>query len=184
MSFVLQGPPGTGKSQTITNIIAECLANGKKVLFVSEKAAALEVVYKRLANAGLKDFCLTLHSHKSNKKEILEQLRVSLNLSQNNIKIKDEALLKLDLLKGNRDRLNDYCIAIHTKILPLDKTIYEVTGELASLQGCDNIIFSINNIRQTTVQRFNEYFINLKKYTDTLGKLSTDYKKIHGMVQT
>ena len=62
ISFVLQGPPGTGKSQTITNIIAECLADGKKVLFVSEKMAALEVVQKRLKDAGLTDFCLVLHS--------------------------------------------------------------------------------------------------------------------------
>jgi len=62
ISFVLQGPPGTGKSQTITNIIAECLAGGKKVLFVSEKMAALDVVYKRLTGAGLNDFCLILHS--------------------------------------------------------------------------------------------------------------------------
>jgi DNA replication protein DnaC len=52
ISFVLQGPPGTGKSQTITNIIAECLADGKKVLFVSEKMAALEVVHRRLSGAG------------------------------------------------------------------------------------------------------------------------------------
>ena len=68
ISFVLQGPPGTGKSQTITNIIAESLADGKKVLFVSEKMAALDVVHRRLAGAGLDDFCLVLHSHKANKK--------------------------------------------------------------------------------------------------------------------
>ena len=61
-SFVLQGPPGTGKSQTITNIIAELMAEGKKVLFVSEKVAALEVVYKRLKKNGLGDFCLVLYS--------------------------------------------------------------------------------------------------------------------------
>ena len=53
MSFVLQGPPGTGKSQTIANIIAECLGLGKTILFVSEKAAALEVVRNRLREAGL-----------------------------------------------------------------------------------------------------------------------------------
>lgn len=57
-SFVLQGPPGTGKSQTITNIIAECLGDGKKVLFVSEKLAALNVVYGKLKQAGLAEFCL------------------------------------------------------------------------------------------------------------------------------
>ena len=58
VSFVMQGPPGTGKSQTITNIVAEMLAAGKRVLFVSQKMAALEVVQHRLNQAGLGDFCL------------------------------------------------------------------------------------------------------------------------------
>jgi hypothetical protein len=74
VSFVLQGPPCTGKSQTITNIISECMAEGKKVLFVSEKMAALEVVHNRLCNAELDDFCLILHSHKANKRAVLDQL--------------------------------------------------------------------------------------------------------------
>src|SRR6266545_1203241 len=77
-SFVLHGPPGTGKSQTIANLIADCLANGKKVLFVSEKMAALEVVYKRLRAVGLGDFCLELHSHKASKREVVAELRRSL----------------------------------------------------------------------------------------------------------
>lgn len=92
-SFVMQGPPGTGKSQTITNIIAQGLADGKKILFVSEKMAALEVVYKRLEEVYLADFCLALHSHKANKKEILEQLGSNLNLKH--IKVKDEEVAKL-----------------------------------------------------------------------------------------
>lgn len=62
------------KMKTITNIIAEALADGKEVLFVSEKAAALEVVYKRLSEVGLGDFCLALHGHKANKKEILDSI--------------------------------------------------------------------------------------------------------------
>ena len=66
-SFVLHGPPGTGKSQTITNIIADNLAKGKRVLFVSEKKAALDVVYKRLSSVGLAPFCLELHSNKCDK---------------------------------------------------------------------------------------------------------------------
>ena len=73
-SFVLQGPPGTGKSQTITNIIAECLSDGKKVLFVSEKLAALNVVYDKLKQAGLAEFCLQLHSHKANKKDVIADI--------------------------------------------------------------------------------------------------------------
>src|SRR5207249_6645575 len=74
-SFVLHGPPGTGKSQTIANLIADCLATGKRVLFVSEKMAALDVVYKRLRAVGLGDFCLELHSHKASKREVVAELR-------------------------------------------------------------------------------------------------------------
>ena len=79
VSFVMQGPPGTGKSQTITNIIAESLAAGKRVLFVSQKMAALEVVQHRLNQAGLGDFCLQLHSHKRDKREVVKELIDSLD---------------------------------------------------------------------------------------------------------
>lgn len=75
--FVLVGPPGTGKSQTIANLIAQCLGEGKTVLFVAEKTAALEVVYRRLRNLGLGEFCLELHSNKANKLEVLKQLKES-----------------------------------------------------------------------------------------------------------
>ncbi len=74
-SMVVQGPPGTGKSQTITNLIAAALARGKKVLFVSEKLAALEVVRRRLEEAELGDFVLELHSHKTRKLALLEDLK-------------------------------------------------------------------------------------------------------------
>jgi very-short-patch-repair endonuclease/DNA polymerase III delta prime subunit len=77
-NLVVQGPPGTGKSQTITNLIAETLAAGRTVLFVSEKMAALEVVKSRLDAAGLGPFCLELHSRKSNKKAVLAELQRSL----------------------------------------------------------------------------------------------------------
>lgn len=73
-NLVIEGPPGTGKSQTITNLIAAAMLNGKKVLFVAEKMAALEVVKRRLDRAGLGDFCLELHSHKSQKRKVLEEL--------------------------------------------------------------------------------------------------------------
>ncbi|PYT04564.1 MAG: hypothetical protein DMF60_14925, partial [Acidobacteria bacterium] len=73
-NLVVEGPPGTGKSQTITNLIAAVVAEGKTVLFVSEKLAALEVVQKRLKQAGLEHFCLELHSNKTQKKHVLEEL--------------------------------------------------------------------------------------------------------------
>lgn len=72
--FVLDGPPGTGKSQTIANMIAHNLALGRRVLFVAEKRAALEVVQRRLAEKGLAPFCLELHSAKATKSAVLKQL--------------------------------------------------------------------------------------------------------------
>ncbi len=73
-NLVIEGPPGTGKSQTITNLVAAALAQGKRVLFVAEKLAALEVVKRRLDQAGLGEFCLELHSHKSQKRKILDDI--------------------------------------------------------------------------------------------------------------
>lgn len=176
VSFVLQGPPGTGKSQTITNIIAECLACGKKVLFVSEKMAALEVVRKRLSYAGLNDFCLTLHSYKANKKDVLEQLSSVLNLSRQRANLSDEAYQKLDLLQEDKQKLNEYAQQIFTVVEPLGKTIYQVNGELANLESYENIIFSLENIASTTPQKFNRYINLLTQFATTIGKMSDDYK--------
>ena len=78
-NLVIEGPPGTGKSQTITNLIAASIAQGKKVLFVAEKLAALEVVRRRLDAAGLGEFCLELHSHKSQKRKILDEIGTRLD---------------------------------------------------------------------------------------------------------
>jgi superfamily I DNA and/or RNA helicase/very-short-patch-repair endonuclease len=77
-NLVIEGPPGTGKSQTITNLIAAAMAQGKRVLFVAEKLAALEVVKSRLDRAWLGDFCLELHSHKSQKRKVLDEIQVRL----------------------------------------------------------------------------------------------------------
>ncbi len=80
--FVLDGPPGTGKSQTIANMIAHNLALGRKVLFVAEKRAALEVVHRRLVAHGLGPFCLELHSNKAAKQDVLPQLDTAWTTSE------------------------------------------------------------------------------------------------------
>lgn len=109
--FALEGPPGTGKSQTITNLIAHFLGQGKTVLFVSEKMAALDVVQRRLNSIGLGPFCLQLHSAKAKKTEVLEQLRMAMNVSKQYTEDdwKREAE-RLGLLRAN---LNDLVRALH-----------------------------------------------------------------------
>jgi very-short-patch-repair endonuclease len=78
-NLVVQGPPGTGKSQTIANIIASAVHDGKTVLFVAEKMAALDVVHARLRKVGLGPICLELHSRSSNKRRVLAELETTLD---------------------------------------------------------------------------------------------------------
>ena len=112
--MVIQGPPGTGKSQTIANVIADAVARGKRVLFVSEKMAALEVVMRRLANIGLGGACLELHSHKTNKRETLDELSRSLNLSPQPTDGSGRELLKQ--ISRTRGQLNDYADAVNNPV--------------------------------------------------------------------
>lgn len=96
-NLVIEGPPGTGKSQTITNLIAAALAKGQKVLFVAEKKAALEVVYNRLAGAGLENYCLEVHSTATSRKAFYEQL-----------KHRVEQVPKRDFLRELADQTREY----------------------------------------------------------------------------
>jgi hypothetical protein len=127
---VLDGPPGTGKSQTIANIIAEFLAAGKTVLFVSEKAAALEVVKRRLDDCRLGDFCLELHSHKANKRQVIAELGRRLDLETEKC---SHSTTDLEELHQARGQLNDYVRELHADCPPLGMTVYQIHGELARL---------------------------------------------------
>lgn len=109
--FVLEGPPGTGKSQTIANIIAHNIGLGRKVLFLSEKMAALEVVYRRLREKGLGDFCLELHSNKANKRDVLNQLGQS--WTNRNLHSQAEWKTTAAQLRELRDELNTLVRALH-----------------------------------------------------------------------
>lgn len=170
ISFVMQGPPGTGKSQTITNIIAQGLADGKKILFVSEKMAALEVVHRRLEEVHLSDFCLALHSHKANKKEILEQLGQNLNLKH--IKVKDEEIVKLTRLDVLRDELRGYVEDIHKTIMPIEMSLYEVYGAISELQDMPFIRLTlecIGDYSKDEVNRMGLLVENLEMTRNSLG---------------
>ena len=126
-NLVIQGPPGTGKSQTITNLIADAIANGKRVLFVAEKMAALEVVKRNLDKVGLGDACLELHSHKMNKKAVVDELKQTRELNQPQMTAFEQELKRL---LASRDRLNRYCEAVNTPIGESGITPYEAYGEL------------------------------------------------------
>lgn len=121
-TFVLHGPPGTGKSQTITNIIANCLNRGKRVLFVAEKQAALSVVKKRLDSIGLGDFCLELHSNKLDKTQILKKLETTLSLTAE--QDTPDFQSKSDQIEEVRRALNEPIAALHKK-RRLGVSVYE-----------------------------------------------------------
>ncbi|MBV6782947.1 DUF3320 domain-containing protein [Xanthomonas campestris pv. trichodesmae] len=111
--FVLIGPPGTGKSQTIANLIAQSLAQGRRVLFVSEKIAALDVVYRRLREIGLGEFCLELHSSKARKLDVLAQLQSAWSSSGQTDA--EQWRAEAEKLKRLRDALNIYVERLHQR---------------------------------------------------------------------
>ena len=124
-NLVVEGPPGTGKSQTIVNLIAELLAEGKTVLFVSEKMAALDVVKNRLIGVGLGKFVLELHSHKTRRKKFLKDLQKSANVRAVDDFNIDQTLRKLENLKV---QLDDYADIIHKPLYEVQMSPYELYG--------------------------------------------------------
>ncbi len=130
-NLVIHGPPGTGKSQTIANLIATLLADGKRVLFVSEKTAALDVVKRRLEECNLGIFCLDLHSDRGRKSEVYRQL----NSAVNDDRARLAASVPVDELIARRDQLNCVVRLLHERREPLGKSIYEVQGLFAQIRN-------------------------------------------------
>lgn len=142
-SMILQGPPGAGKSQTITNLIANALYQGKKVLFVSEKKAALDVVYQRLKKAQLEDFCLELHSDKTSLKNIKNDLAVSFQkycMGGNYLFDETESVFKeeynlLTDLKNQRLSLRSYYESLKEPIGAQNMSLFEIIWRLEKLRA-------------------------------------------------
>ena len=129
-SLVIHGPPGTGKSQTISNLIGTLIADGKRVLFVSEKTAALDVVKRRLDECGLGAFCLDLHSDRGRKSQVYAQLRSSIADAREGV----AQAVSVDELIEHRDHLNRVVRALHVVREPLGLPAYEVQGRFAQLR--------------------------------------------------
>jgi len=124
-NLVIEGPPGSGKSQTIANIIAASIANGKRVLFVAEKMAALNVVKDRLDRVGLGDFCLELHSHKTNKQKILNDLSTRLN-KQESYRIPKDIKADIERFESLKIKLHQYSDLINSHWKKTSLTLHEI----------------------------------------------------------
>ncbi len=171
-SFVLHGPPGTGKSQTITNLIAHCLAAGKSILFISEKMAALNVVHSRLKALGLDRFSLEIHSNKAKKSEVLQKLGEAFTKSG---KEPQEAWrIEAEQIQDLRGRLNEYASALH-KSRRTRETYFEAISRLAALRTLPRVnlsLPSVDNVDGQTLKRLRETTERLATVADICGGVS------------
>ncbi|MFF9157838.1 DUF3320 domain-containing protein [Streptomyces sp. NPDC014846] len=133
-SFVMSGPPGTGKSQTITNMIAALMHAGRSVLFVSEKAAALDVVRNRLRGVGLGDFVMALHSGDTSKKAVAGELARMLTTE---VRVTGAAEHELERARKLREELSAYAAAMNETREPLGRSLHDVLGRLVLLEQAD-----------------------------------------------
>lgn len=174
-SLVVQGPPGTGKSQTIANTIAELLALGKRVLFVSEKMAALEVVKARLDNCGMGSFCLELHSHKANKRQVLAQLREAMAAVPPGAGGNEQDLAALEKRKS---QLNDYALALRSRIGESGLSTYQAFGVLEAANalleslGQSDILHKQNSLADLDAEA-------VQQASEALGLVATCLHAVH-----
>lgn len=148
-NLVVHGPPATGKSQTIANIIATFLAEGKSVLFVSEKTAALDVVKRRLDEKDLGAFCLDLHSERGSKANVYQQLKQSVDGRR--------AVRRLDFdyaaLAERRKQLNRVVRALHQVREPLERTVFQIHGHFALLRDVPHVDFPVRDVATMAQER-------------------------------
>ena len=161
-SFILYGPPGSGKSQTITNMIANALYHGKRVLFVAEKMAALEVVQKRLAKVGAGPFCLEMHSNKATKTHFLSQMERTMDIARQATPEEYEATSKK--LFEQRQQLIGYMDALHQKH-ENGLSLYDCISQWLSIKGA---AMELPSVKNTT---FSMNKGDLKTYAEQLEAL-------------
>ena len=171
--LVVQGPPGTGKSQTIANIIAASVQEGKTVLFMAEKMAALEVVYRRLKQIDLGDLCLELHSNKANRKALLGELDRTLKLGEPRLKAEEHLA---QALQQRVDMLNTHAVAMASCAVSNGYTPHQIIGEITrlrsqgvlgrqlTLEGCDQWERSVVEENLTLAA-------NLESYASAVGRI-------------
>jgi len=130
---VVHGPPGTGKSQTIANLIAGLIARGKRVLFVAEKRAALDVVLERLRQTKLDHLTLDLHGAEISRASLMQRLRDSYEIGRRAQEPKSDAVFAQ--LTDLRRTLNEHSRRINEVRPSIGLSVFEIEGELISLEG-------------------------------------------------
>lgn len=163
-SFVMDGPPGTGKSQTIANMIGALLHAGKTVLFVSEKAAALEVVRNRLEHVGLLPYLFELHSDKTSRKEVAVGLLKALESRPHaRDEMGDRERAKAAQL---REQLSEYATATNEIRQPLGESLHTILGRVSVLSGAPHVrvgTLSTSDLSRDHLARFPELMQELPR---------------------
>ena len=160
-NIVIEGPPGTGKSQTISNLIAALIASNKSVLFVSEKLAALEVVYKRLESVGLSDFCLELHSNKSQKTKVLESIKKRTEIKRSYVAWNPT----IEQIENKKNELKEYIDALHQTYGMINKKIHTIFWLVEKYNNSSKYFkFDIPNANEFNDIKLLSIIEELKKY--------------------
>jgi len=184
-NLVIEGPPGTGKSQTITNLIAAALAKGKKVLFVAEKKAALEVVYNRLADAGLENYCLEVHSTATSRQSFYEQLKQRVEQGSP-VDVSQELEDQVKECNQLKQLLSRYILLLNQSFGRIGKTIQEL---LWSAQRVNDLVAEIplpstlsslrdNQAISMTAADFQRKCQHLKEFRQQHQELIQKYSKV------
>jgi very-short-patch-repair endonuclease len=169
-NLVIKGPPGTGKSQTITNLIANALAKDKKVLFIAEKMAALNVVHSRLQSTGLGDYCLELHSTKAKLKDIKEGLAATIE-NRKSVTRPVNLNKRIEEIKEAQARLREYSDVINQTYGESGKTIQDILwGEQSRRDMVETLPVSIKKIRLEDAFSFSDQ--KLQSLCDELRQLA------------
>lgn len=155
-SLVVQGPPGTGKSQTIVNLIGQALRQAKTVLFVSQKRAALDVVYRRLEQAGLAPLCLEMHSHQASKRQVVKELHEALDPSPETGSYQPH---RFEERGRARRQLRAYVEELHKVRDDRGRTPFMMHGALARLSHAPSVTadLPIPSARELEAEREAEY---------------------------
>ncbi len=176
-NFIIQGPPGTGKTQTISNIISELTAQGKKVLFVAEKKAAIDAVLKNFKEIGLEKLFLDLHDKKTKSRDIVDKIIDSVDFfkHENTRQINEEN--HFEQLNYYKNKLNRRTEILHKK-LEIEKTPFELIFELIKLKEARNL--DCNFFTRITKENFDkglEILDQIKGYSEIYQDAGNPYLK-------